>query len=154
MISENATSVLYRPLKLLRSLTCKSAPFKLLMFYSIGTQNQATKERLPTLAGDLDDEKGVLHEDGDGLGIAGLEEDAGGDHAEDGVDVGADDGQAGQQLVQVVRLPEAEGQLLELDEAAEAAEGGQGQDGDLGSREDPEHLLAELRGVLKCVDTY
>jgi len=54
----------------------------------------------------------------------------------------------GEELVKVVWLSEAERQLLELDESAEAAEGRQGQDGDLGSGEDPEHLVAELGSVL------
>ena len=101
------------------------------------------------MARNLDDEQGVLHEDRYGLRVPGFQEDPRGNHAEDGVDVGADDGQAREQLVQVVRLPEAQGQLLELDESPEAAEGREGQDADLGTGENPEHLVAELGGVLK-----
>ena len=115
----------------------------------IGPWIMRVRGSIRTLARHLNDQQGVLHEDGDGLGVGRLQEDSGSDHAENGVDVGADDGQVGEELVQVVRLPEAQGQFLELDEAAEAAEGREGQDADLGTGEDPEHLVAELRGVLK-----
>ena len=50
-----------------------------------------------TLTGDLNEQESVLHENCDAFGVAGLEVNAGRDHAEDGVDVGADDGHARQE---------------------------------------------------------
>ena len=47
-----------------------------------------------TLTRDLDEKEGVLNKNCDALWIGGLEVNAGRDHAEDGVDVGADDGHA------------------------------------------------------------
>ena len=45
-----------------------------------------------TLSRDLNDEQGILHKDCDAFRVSGLEEDAGSDHAEDGVDVCANNG--------------------------------------------------------------
>ena len=73
---------------------------------------------------------------------------AGGDHAEDGVDVGADHGHAGKEVVEVVGLTETVAQLLNLDEAARATNDGQSQNGNLGPGEDPEHLVRKLNVVL------
>ena len=90
-----------------------------------------------------------MNENEKGFGVKGVgQSDASGDEAEYGVDVGPDDGDAGEQLVQVVGRPEAVGQLLHLHETAHAAKDGQGQHGDLGPEEYPKHLVTELGGVL------
>ena len=90
-----------------------------------------------------------MNENEEGFGVEGVGQfDAGGDEAEDGVDVGPDDGHAGEQLVQVVGRPEAVRQLLHLHEAAHAAKDGQGQHRDLSPEEYPKHLVTELGGVL------
>jgi len=53
------------------------------------------------LAGDLNDEQSVLNEDSDAFAISGFKKDPGCDHAENGVDVGADDGQAGPNVIKL-----------------------------------------------------
>ena len=69
---------------------------------------------------------------------------------EDGVDIGPCGGDAREEDVEVVWLPEGGvGELPELDESAEAGGEREGQQRELGPREDPEHLLRELGSVLK-----
>ena len=74
---------------------------------------------------------------------------------EDGVDVRAGRCDPREEDVEVVGPPEGRvRQLPQLDEPAEAGEEREGQEGELGTGVDPEHLLGELGGVLKCWITF
>ena len=105
-----------------------------------------------TLAGDLDQEEGALHEHEDALDVEvalGVEDGhEAGEDAEDGVHVGAEHGDAAQEVVQLVRLVVGVGQLLDLHEGPDTRHDGEGEDDDLGAVVDPEHLPAELLAVL------
>ncbi len=70
-------------------------------------------------------------------------------HAEDGIDVGSDNGDAGEQVVQIVRLSETVTQFLELDETTDATECGETENGDFGPGENPEHFVGEFGCVLE-----
>ncbi len=89
-----------------------------------------------------------MHKDSNALWASRFQVDTSRNHAEDGVDVGSNDGDAGEQVVQIVRLSEAVTQFLELDETADATECGETENGDFGAGENPEHFVSEFGCVL------
>ena len=71
-----------------------------------------------TLTWNLDEKKGTLDKNQDTLNLnlpGGIQNGhQGGQHAEDGVDVGAEHGDVGQEIVELVGFVERVGQLLNL----------------------------------------